>query len=171
MEIRTQDLRAREVLDRVENTYGFIPNVYREIAEHSPAVAELYLKANELFAGASLTPQETQAVILAVSAYNDCHYCTKAHRMVGKMVGLPEDAMDTLIAGGLPDDVRLRALTVATRRIMGKRGWLGDDDLAEFEALGLERGQLYEIVALIGIKTITNYVNHIAHTEIDPQFR
>ncbi|WP_456428989.1 carboxymuconolactone decarboxylase family protein [Rhodocaloribacter sp.] len=171
MEIRAQDPQASEVLDQVENTYGFIPNVYREIAEHSPVVAEIYLKANDLFKGASLTPQETQAVILAVSAYNDCHYCTKAHRTVGKMVGLPDDEIDALIAGGLPEDARLRALAVATRRLMGKRGWLGDDDLAEFEALGLDRGQIYEIVALIGIKTISNYVNHIAHTEIDPQFR
>ncbi len=171
MEIRAQDPQAREVLDQVENAYGFVPNVYREIAEHSPAVAEIYLKANERFEGASLTPQETQAVILAVSAYNDCHYCTKAHRAVGKMAGLPEDEIDALIAGGLPKDARLRTLTVATRRLMGKRGWLSDDDLAEFKALGLDRGPIYEIIALIGIKTITNYINHIAHTEVDPQFR
>ena len=30
---------------------------------------------------------------------------------------------------------------------------------------------IYEIVAPIGIKTISNFVNHIADTEIDPQFR
>jgi hypothetical protein len=26
------------------------------------------------------------------------------------------------------------------------------------------------IVSLVGLKTISNYVNHIAHTEVDPQF-
>jgi len=53
---------------------------------------------------------------------------------------------------------------------MGKRGWLSDDDLAEFEDVGFGRDVLYEIVGIVGIKTISNYVNHIAHTEVDPQF-
>lgn len=59
----------------------------------------------------------------------------------------------------------------AIRRVLGKRGWLSSGGEAEFEDLGLERPALYEIVVLVGIKTISNYVTHIAGTEVDEPFQ
>ncbi len=171
MELRTQTSKTQEVLGKVKQTYGFVPNLYTEFATHSPTVADIYLTATKLLADASLTPKEQQAVILAVSAYNDCTYCIAAHSTVGSMVGLPKEEIEAIAAGDPPGDLRLRELITAARRILGKRGWLSADDLAEFEDQGIDRGQIYEIVALIVIKTISNFVNHIAHTEIDPQFR
>jgi alkylhydroperoxidase family enzyme len=78
--------------------------------------------------------------------------------------------IDTILDGGLPQADRSRQLVRLTRRIAGKRGWLNDDDLSEFMDAGLGRDVVYEVVALIGVKTISNYVNHIAHTEVDPPF-
>jgi alkylhydroperoxidase family enzyme len=59
----------------------------------------------------------------------------------------------------------------ATHLLLEKRGWLGEGDLKALEAAAIGRVQVYEIVAFIGLKTISNYVNHIAHTEIDEAFR
>ena len=171
MEIITQPSKTQEVLDKVNQTYGFVPNLYTEFATNSPAVADVYLTAMKLMEEASLSPEEQQAVILAISTYNDCAYCKAAHSTVAGMVGMPEEEIEAITTGGLPVDTRLRSLITATRRILGKRGWLNEDDLAEFEAQDIDRGQIYEIVALIGIKTISNFVNHMAHTEIDPQFQ
>ena len=171
MELITQTSKTQKVLAKVKQTYGFVPNLYTEFATHSPTVADIYLTATKLLGDASLTPKEQQAVILAVSAYNDCTYCIAAHSTVGSIVGLPREEIQAITAGDLPGDPRQRLLITAARRILGKRGWLNADDLAEFEDQGIDRGQIYELVALIGIKTISNYVNHIAHTEIDPQFR
>lgn len=170
METTLQTPEAQAVLEKVNATYGFTPNLFVEMATHSPAVAEVYFTSNQLFGGASLSPQETQAVILAVSAHNKCHYCTAAHRMVGKMTGLPESEIDAILAGEVPQDARLQSLVSATRQVLDRQGWLGEDNLRALDAKGVTRGQLYEIVTLIGIKTISNYINHIANTEVDPQF-
>lgn len=59
----------------------------------------------------------------------------------------------------------------ATRRILGKGGWLSDVDESEFEDLGLGRTEFYEIIALVGIKTMSNYVNRIAEAKLDEPFR
>ena len=171
MEIITQPSKTQEVLDKVKETYGFVPNLYTEFATHSPAVADVYLTATKLIGEASLSPKEEQAVILAISYYNDCVYCKAAHGTVAGMVGMSKEEIYAITTGELPVDTRLRSLITATRRILDKRGWLSADDLAEFEAQDIDRGQIYEIVALIGIKTISNFVNHIAHTEIDQQFQ
>lgn len=163
---------AEQVHDKAREALGFVPNLITEMTEENPAVGDVYLTAQGILQdGGVLSPAEQQAVILAVSSYNDCHYCTKAHAVAGQQAGLDAEAVEAINAGGLPDDDRLRSLVQATRRILGKRGWLSDTDEAEFADLGLERPALYEIITLAGIKTMSNYVNHIAGTEVDELFQ
>jgi AhpD family alkylhydroperoxidase len=163
---------AEQVHEKAEQALGFVPNLITEMTKENPAVGDAYLTAQGLLQeGGVLSPAEQQAVILAISSYNDCHYCTKAHAVAGQQAGLGAQTVETINAGGLPDDDRLRSLVQATRRILGKRGWLSDTDEAEFADLGLERPELYEIITLAGIKTMSNYVNHIAGTEIDEPFQ
>jgi len=163
---------ADEVRDTAKQALGLVPNLITEITDENPAVAEAYLTANGILEeNGVLSPAEQQAVILAISSYNDCHYCTKAHAVVGQQAGLDPETIESINEGGLPDDDRLRALVRATRRILGKRGWLSDADESEFEDLGIGRPELYEIIGLLGAKTISNYVNHIAGTEVDEPFQ
>jgi AhpD family alkylhydroperoxidase len=162
----------QQVHEKAEQALGFVPNLVTELAGENPAAADAYLTANGIIEeGGVLSPAEQQAVILAISSYNDCHYCTKAHAAAGQQAGLAPEVIATINEGGLPSDDRLKNLVRATRRILGKRGWLSDADEAELADLSLERPALYEIVTLIGIKTISNYVNHIAGTEVDDVFQ
>jgi alkylhydroperoxidase family enzyme len=78
--------------------------------------------------------------------------------------------IDLVEKGALPEDRRLRAVVSSTWQVLDARGWLSASDLTALEAEGIDRAQLYEVVALVGLKTISNFVNHIAHTPIDPQF-
>jgi AhpD family alkylhydroperoxidase len=163
---------AEQVHEKAEQALGFVPNLIQEITQENPAVADAYLTSQGILEeGGVLSPAEQQAVILAVSSYNDCHYCTKAHAVAGQQAGLDAETTATINEGGLPDDDRLKSLVRATRRILGKRGWLSQVDEDEFADLGLGRPELYEIVALAGVKTISNYVNHIAETEVDEPFQ
>ena len=121
----SQTDHAEQVQNAAEQAFGFVPNLIGEITKENPAVGELYLKANGIIEeGGVLSPPEQQAVILAISSYNDCHYCTKAHAAAGQQAGLDPDTIETINEGGLPDDDRLKSLVRATRRILGKRGWL-----------------------------------------------
>jgi len=163
---------AEQVHEKAKQALGFVPNLVKEITKENPAVGDAYLTATGIVEdGGVLSAAEQQAVILATSSYNDCHYCTKAHAAAGQQAGLDAETVATINEGGLPSDDRLKSLVRATRRILGKRGWLSDADEAEFADLDLERPALYEIIALVGIKTISNYVNHIAGTEVDDVFQ
>lgn len=163
---------AEQVHEKAENALGFVPNLITEMTDENPAVGDAYLTAQGLLQeGGVLSPAEQQTVILAVSSYNDCHYCTKAHAVAGQRAGLDAETVQSINTGGLPNDDRLRALVRATRRILGKRGWLSGADETEFQDLGLGRPELYEIITLVGIKTMSNYVNHIAGTEVDEPFK
>lgn len=161
---------AEEVFAGVEKRFGFVPNVIREMAK-SPAVARVYLGGQEALAAASLSPREQQAVQLAISAYNGCDYCRAAHGMGARMAGVAPEDVQAIERGGLPQEPRLRSLVSTTLLILEKRGGLREAEIRGIESQGLDRAQIYEVIALIGLKTISNYVNHIAHTELDPAFR
>jgi len=162
--------RSEQILSEVEEKYGFRPNLMKEFAK-APAVARVYLGAQEALQEASLTQKEQNAVMLAVANHNDCHYCKAVHSAVGRQTGLSAEEIQAILDEQELEDDRLSTLLDAARRIVRKEGWLDAGDLEELENRGVDRPQIYEIVALVGLKTISNYVNHIAETEIDPQFR
>ena len=159
-----------EVLEEVEAKFGFVPNLFREMAR-SPAVARVYLRGQEAMEEASLSVPERQVVQLAVAVYNECAYCRAAHATGCQRAGVPAAEIDAIEKGSLPEDRRLRSLVSATWQVLDTRGWLGAPDLATLEADGMARHEVYEVVALIGLKTISNYINHMAHTPIDEAFK
>jgi len=159
-----------DLLGAASVKFGFVPNLFREMAR-SPAVARVYLQGQEAMAGASLSTPEQQIVQLAVAVYNECPYCRAAQRAGCRRSGVAPTEIELVEKGSLPEDRRLRSLVSAAWQVLDTRGWLGASDLAGLEAEGVSRAQLYEIVALVGLKTISNYIDHIAHTPVDPAFR
>lgn len=77
---------GREILNQVKQGYGFIPNLFGYMAE-APATVEAYVELTKLMDKISLTPQQSQVALLAISQENGCDFCTVAHRAVGKMKG------------------------------------------------------------------------------------
>jgi AhpD family alkylhydroperoxidase len=165
----TRDAQREQILNTVKAKFGFVPNLIRELAEN-PLVANTYVTAGGILADGDLSAREQQAVQLAVATHNQCHYCTAAHGTIGLGAGLSHDDISAIFAGERLQDDRLATVVDATRLVLDRRGWLEPTDLQDLEGRGLTRAELYEIIAFIGVKTISNYINHIAQTAIDPQF-
>jgi len=161
--------KNEEILSAVKEKFGFVPNLFRTLSI-SPAVSDVYLKANMAMEEAAIPAREAQAVNLAVSTENGCKYCMAAHTVMCKMAGIASGEIELIKQNGLPEDDALASAVIAARLIMEKKGWLTASDLERLEKSGVDRAKLYEIIALIGIKTIANYVNHVGKTKIDTQF-
>lgn len=162
---------TQDVEKTAKEAYGFVPNLVKEISDHNPAAARLYLATMTLLEEGTLTDPEREIVLFTVSRHNDCHYCTSAHGKLAVAAGLSPDTVRAVNSGDLPSDDRLRVLVQATRLMLDKRGWLDAEDLESLERKGVDRAELYEINALIGIKTFSNYVNHVAQTDVDAQLQ
>lgn len=161
--------RVQEIRETVREKWGFVPNLVDQLVT-SPETARLYLDGSEIIAGGVLSEEEQNAVKLTVSTANGCDYCRSAHRAIGKQVGTPSEELQRIDRGELPTDERLANLVDATRLVMTERGWLDGKQLEMLEGRGVDRRQLYEIISIVALKTISNYVNHIAHTEVDSEF-
>jgi AhpD family alkylhydroperoxidase len=169
--LRMPEVDAQDaIFEEVKKKFGFVPNLIREMSRN-PAVARVYLDGQAAIAGGVLSQREQQVIQLAVSVYNECDYCRAAHRLGTRMAGVAPGDIEAIQKGAPPEDARLRSLVSATWQVLDVRGSLTPPDLRALEAEGVDRAQLYEIVAIVGLKTVSNYINHIAHTPIDEAFR
>lgn len=158
-------------LEAAQTAFGTIPNLYRGLA-HSPAALKIYLAFNEtLTEFAHLTPVEQQLVYLTVSAENGCTYCVGAHSVLAGMAKMPEQTLKELRDQVQLSDPKLNALRNFTLSMMEHRGWVPEEDLADFIMAGYDRRHILEVITLLAQKTMSNYYNHLAKTPLDDMFK
>ncbi len=165
----TTSASGREALERAKERYGFTPNLIGMLA-NAPAAAHGYLDLGARFKESSLTPEEQQVVLLTTSFENECDYCMGAHSTVAGMLGLSDGDLGALRDGTELPTRRLDALRTFTRAIVQKRGWVSEEDLDAFRAAGFQHEQAGDVILGVGMKTISNYTNHIAGTPLDEAF-
>ena len=167
--VDTAPAGASDILARVEDRYGFIPNLASYVAA-SPATLNAIIGLSENFDKSTLTPQEQQIVLITVSAMNRCNYCKTVHTALGRKAGVSGLLLKAILEMEELPDVKLNALRNFTREVVENRGWVGTGQVDAFLASGYSKAQVYEVVMGIALKTLTNYCNHLAGAEPNPEF-
>ncbi|MBA3966042.1 MAG: carboxymuconolactone decarboxylase family protein [Nitrospirales bacterium] len=160
---------SRPTLEATAKQYGFVPNLFGVLAE-SPTAVQAYAAVNKALEQSALSPVEQQVVTLTVSAINGCTYCMGAHSTVAQMVRMPDDILKELRDQKPLSDKKLNALRTFVIALMHHRGWVPEKDLEDFVAAGYTRRHILDVITLLALKTLSNYVNHLALTPLDSQF-
>lgn len=161
---------SKPFVDGAKKAFGLVPNLIGEFAE-SPAVIRGYLALSEAYKQSGLSPLEREVVLIAASVENDCHYCVAAHTTVTQAQGLDQAVIRAVRAGGPIADARLEVLRGFAVKVVRERGWVADADVNALLAAGYTPANVLEVVLGVGLKTISNYVNHIAETPVDAAFQ
>lgn len=169
--LETAEGKTKEVLDKALKQVGFIPNMYANMV-HSPGVLNTYLEGYAAFRKESgFTPTEQEVVFLVISRENGCEYCVGAHSLIAdKFSGVPVEVTDAIRDGRPLPDARLQALAEFTRVMVASRGLPRRTEVDAFLSAGYTERQILEIVLAIAVKTLSNYSNHLFHTELDEKF-
>lgn len=160
---------SAEVLGKVKERYGFVPNLGAIIAE-SPIAFDALLKLVTAFDGTTLTPREQQLVMLAASVSNNCGYCRTVHLGLGRQAGIDAGTCNATIEAQPLEDQRLNALRELTSALVEQRGRVDQKKIDAFLAAGYTKAQVFEVVMGVALKTFTNYCNHIADVEPNAEF-
>ncbi len=160
---------SRETLAQVQKGYGFIPNVVG-IMGGSPALVKAYTTLSKLLGETNFTSAEQQVAILSVSYANGCDYCMAAHSTSAEKAGVDTAVIEALRAGRPLPDERLEALRRFVQALVDKRGWVDEADIEAFFEAGYGREHLLDCIMAVGMKTLSNYTNHIARTPLDEVF-
>jgi len=156
---------AKVLLDAVQSKIGMTPNVLRTLA-NAPSALKAYLGVGEALAEGTFDARTREAIALTVAGANDCDYCASAHAAVSKSLKIDDDEIAARLAGR-SDDASLDALLVFARNVVEKRGFVDDADLAAVRTAGHGDGVIVEAIANVTANILTNYVNHVAQTDID----
>ena len=154
------------LLEAVNRQLGVVPNLMKVLG-NSPAALEGYLNLNGALGKGAIGAKTSERIALAVAELNGCAYCLSAHSYLGSnLAKLDAAELDANRRGQSNDPKAAAALRFATQ-IVGTRGHVSDIDLAAVKAAGYSEAEVVEIVLLVALNTLTNYVNSVAQTDID----
>jgi len=171
VEVKQAAPKVQQLLASTRKNMGFIPNMYANMA-NSYGLLMSYATGYELFRNETdFSSSEQEVILLTISHENGCDYCVSAHSFVADNMSKVPTAVTDAIRNGEPiPDVRLAALSEFTRTLLQKRGFPNNADVEPFLAAGYQQHHILEIILAISVKTVSNYANHIFHTELDEVF-
>lgn len=157
--------KTRDLLDAVHKKLGVTPNMTKTLA-HSPAALESYLQFSGALAGGVLDAKVRERIALTVAEANQCEYCLSAHTAIGGKLGLPAIEINNARAA-TSENAKITAALAFAKKVNNERGIVSDADLTHVRAAEISDAEIVEIVANVALNIFTNYINHVAKTEID----
>ncbi|WP_395701736.1 carboxymuconolactone decarboxylase family protein [Aquabacterium sp.] len=157
---------AQPLLAAVQRQLGVVPNLMK-LVSHTPAGLEGYLSLNGALAKGRLNAGLRERIALLVAEYNGCDYCLSVHSYLGKNLVKLADAEIDAARDAHSADPRTDAALRFARRVTELRGRVSDADLQAVRAAGFDEAEVLEIVLNVSVNVLTNYVNNVAHTDID----
>lgn len=161
--------KSAEILTQVKEKFGFVPNLMGVFSE-SPEILEAYLTLGDLVEQTTLTPLERQIALIGASVSNGCEYCVAAHSAISSMQKLPADVIAALRENRPINDAKLESFRKFVQTVTDNRGNVSESEIADFLEAGYTKRNILEVILAIGMKTLSNYTNHIAETPLDTSF-
>jgi uncharacterized peroxidase-related enzyme len=163
--------KTNEIFENTQKGMGFVPNMYQKMGGNT-ALLDAYTYSYKSFrANSGLNSVEQEVVFLSVAYENNCEYCMAAHSFVGDMMSkVPLEVTNAIREGKQIPDAKLAALSKLTRSLTANRGIVSQDEIDEFLAAGYSESHVLGVIAGIGVKTLSNYSNHVTSPEVDAAF-
>lgn len=152
------------IFDKLEKGLGFVPNLYATFAYSDTALGDYLALQNRK---SSLKAKEREVINLVVSQYNDCQYCLAAHTTLGKMNGFTDEQILEIREGHASFDAKIDALATFVLATISNRGKLDNTQVEALFDAGYDKGNLVDILIVIGDKIVSNYLHGITQIPID----
>lgn len=170
--IENADNISSKILENAKKKMGMIPNMYASMANNTALLDGYVYAYNSFRVNSGFTHQEQEVVFLSIAYENECDYCMAAHSFVGdNMTNVPEEITNAIRNNSEIPDEKLKALSVFSKVITSKRGLPSQADIDDFLGAGYSENHILGVISGVGIKTMSNYFNHIFNTPVDDAFK
>jgi uncharacterized peroxidase-related enzyme len=156
---------SQPILDNVNKTLGFVPNLQRLMSISPNALAGWAGLMGSL--AKTLDVKTRDGIALAVSEVDGCDYCLAAHTYIStNLAKIPPEEME-LNRKGLSKDPKRQAAVAFAKALIEKRGKVSDEEFAAVKAAGWTDANIVEMIALSAQFLLTNFMNNAVQTPID----
>jgi len=161
---------SKPMINAAKKSFGMLPGLHSVMAE-APNVYHAYNVLHEDFSNSSFNAEELTVVWQAINVEHNCHYCVPAHTAIANMM-----KVDGAITDALRDETplpssKLEALRDFTLSVVRERGNVDDEKVEAFLNAGFTKRNVLEVVLGLSQKVMSNYINHLAKTPVDPAFK
>lgn len=160
------------ILDEAKKAMGFVPNMYATMA-NNPALLDAYIHSYKTFRqNSGFNPIEQEIIFLSIAYENECDYCMAAHSFVAdKASKVPTEITDAIRSNGIINNEKFKALSDFARIVTKNRGHVTNNEIENFLTAGYNEEHVLGVITGVGVKTFSNYFNHIAETPLDAVFK
>lgn len=162
--------KSKPALERLQQAFGFIPNLAGEIANSSKLVTAFVAVFQQVHSS-SLTEQEIQIVLLTDAVANSSKYAVALHTALALNAGVSSEETDAIRERGTPRNQRFAALFSLAKTLIEKRGHLNEQELDSFIDAGFTKEQVLEVITVVAASTITNYAGNVANPPLEDRFQ
>ncbi|MEG3753499.1 carboxymuconolactone decarboxylase family protein [Psychromonas arctica] len=167
--VDTAPEQSKPILEGAVKQMGVVPNLFGTMAE-APTILKAYTQLHEQFTNTSFDAEELTVVWQTINVEHECHYCVPAHTGIAHSMNVDAALTEALRNSDKMPTAKLQALHDFTLSMVRNRGNVPAADMDAFFAAGYGQQQVLEVILGLSQKTISNYVNHVAKTPVDPMF-
>ena len=162
---------SKAIVEKTENAMGFAPNMYVKMGQNAALLDSYTYAYNSFRTNSGFNAVEQEIIFLSVAYENGCEYCMAAHSFVAdKVTKVPAEITDAIRDGKEIADPKLSALSRLTRLLTANAGHVIKVEIDRFLTAGYTESAVLGIIAGIGVKTMSNYSNHLTQPEVDAAF-
>lgn len=162
---------VQPALEQAVKGSGFLSNLLA-LLSNAPVALQAYQDMSALNAKASLSLKEREIVQLVAGTIHGCKFCVAGHTALAtnkaKLDAADIEALRDKRYGDIAEP-KLRALALFTEQIILTRAYVTDEVLADFYAAEYGPQQALEVIVGVGLATICNFANNLAHTPLNAQ--
>jgi uncharacterized peroxidase-related enzyme len=163
----------RTLCEETRAKIGFVPNVFLAYAKR-PEHFRAFMQYHDLLmkGPSGLSRAEREAIVVAVSAANDCLYCVTAHGAALRILGKDAAVADQIAINWRTADLapRLRAILSFAARVNEPGFAATDRELAELKSFGLSDDDAWDIAAVAAFFGFSNRMAGLMDMRPNPQF-
>lgn len=167
--VETAPEKSKPMLEASVKQMGSVPGLYAVMAE-SPETFQAYQQLHQFFNASSFDAEELTVVWQTINVEHECQFCVPAHTAIAHSMKVDPAITEALRNKGPLPTTKLQALHDFTLAVVRERGNVTSEQLNAFFAAGYAQKQVLEVILGLSQKVISNYVNRIAKTPVDPLF-
>lgn len=157
---------SQAIFEQLQKPTGRVSNLYATIGYSSHVLKGMLGFEAEIYRGRSFRAKEREAINLIVSQVNQCDYCLASHTQLAMAYGLTREETITIRKAQHPDK-KLNAAILLAKAIAEYKGKAAPQLLENFFDAGYDEAALIELLAIIALRTFTNYVYAATNVPID----
>jgi RNA polymerase sigma-70 factor (ECF subfamily) len=137
--------------------FGFVPKLFRAQTLVPRAIeAEAELIFSILFTGEALARAQKECILLALAAANGNDYCFSLHYQTLRLLGLPEQRLDRIVADYRQADLAppTMALLKLALKLGANQNWISREDISEASSQNLTDESILEAILTVALSCL-----------------